>query len=120
MNLASIRLFVRDLPSALRFYSETLGLKLEADGSEWGHCIFRLNDILLVIELVAPDAPAGDQGLVSRFTGLSFRADDIHSEHRRLRDLGVEFTSPPEVQAWGGTMATFKDPSGNQLQLVQY
>ena len=28
-------------------------------------------------------------------------------------------TMPPERQIWGGILATFCDPSGNQLQIVQ-
>lgn len=32
---------------------------------------------------------------------------------------GVAFSGAPEPQAWGGTLATFMDPAGNRLQLVQ-
>ena len=45
--------------------------------------------------------------------------DDIHSEAKRLAAAGVEFIREPEQEAWGGWVATFKDPDGNVLQLLQ-
>ena len=37
-----------------------------------------------------------------------------------LKADGVSFVGPPEQQDWGGWLATMRDPSGNELQLVQY
>ena len=45
--------------------------------------------------------------------------DDIHAEARRLAESGVEFIREPEQESWGGWVATFKDPDGNVLQLLQ-
>ena len=45
--------------------------------------------------------------------------DDIHAEALRLTEAGVEFIRPPEQESWGGWVATFKDPDGNVLQLLQ-
>jgi uncharacterized glyoxalase superfamily protein PhnB len=36
-----------------------------------------------------------------------------------LRSRGVAFTGEPEKQFWGGTLATFKDPAGNELQICE-
>ena len=33
---------------------------------------------------------------------------------------GVEFIRPPEQEHWGGWVATFKDPDGNILQMLQF
>jgi len=44
---------------------------------------------------------------------------DIHSEAKRLADSGVEFIRQPEQESWGGWVATFKDPDGNVIQLMQ-
>jgi predicted enzyme related to lactoylglutathione lyase len=46
--------------------------------------------------------------------------DDIQQEHRRLVAQGVEFIRPPEQEHWGGWVATFKDPDGNILQMLQF
>ena len=45
---------------------------------------------------------------------------DIHEEHRRLAVAGVEFLRPPEQEHWGGWVATFRDPDGNILQMLQF
>ena len=119
MQLRTARIFVRDLPSASRFYEEILGLPLKANGSEQGFCVFGAGATSLVVERVDADAPVEDQVLVGRFTGLSFDVADIHSKVRELSTLGVAFTGLPERQGWGGILATLRDPAGNELQLVQ-
>ena len=45
--------------------------------------------------------------------------EDIHAEAKRLAEAGVEFIREPEQETWGGWVATFKDPDGNVLQLLQ-
>lgn len=120
LQLRAARLFVRDLEAARGFYAETLRLGLRQDGSGHGYCVFDAGAIDLVVEAVPHDAPAEDQALVARFSGLSFAVDDIAAAHRQLLALGVHFTGPPEAQFWGGWLATFCDPAGNELQLVQY
>lgn len=119
MNLSTARVFVRDLSSAEAFYKDTLGLPMQAGGAAAGFCVFGAGKCQLVVEAVPADAPREDQMLVGRFTGLSFTVSDIRARHRELEHAGVRFTGGPEVQPWGGTLATFRDPAGNELQLVQ-
>jgi uncharacterized glyoxalase superfamily protein PhnB len=45
--------------------------------------------------------------------------DDIHRQYQQLQEAGVEFIRPPEQEHWGGWIATFKDPDGNILQMLQ-
>lgn len=56
---------------------------------------------------------------MGRFTGLSFHVADIAASHAALLAMGVVFSGAPERQPWGGQLATFSDPDGNGLQLVQ-
>lgn len=116
MNLNTARIFVRDIASARTFYGATLGLRVLAAGD--GYCVFDAGNCELVVESVAADAPAQDQALVGRFTGLSFLVPSVHVTHQDLVGKGVRFTGPPERQFWGGTLATFSDPDGNELQIV--
>lgn len=120
MKLAALRIFVRDIVAARDFYAGALGLRLIADGTEHGYCVFDTEGADLVLEAVPTDAPADEQVLVGRFTGVSFAVDDIHAAHARLQAQGVAFSGTPETQAWGGVLATLTDPAGNELQLVQY
>ena len=119
MELNTARVFVNDIDIARHFYSSKLGLPLKADGGQHGYCVFKAGNTELVIEVVADDAPEEDRVLVGRFTGLSFNVKDIIEKHRQLVALGVTFTGAPERQFWGGILATLRDPSGNELQIVQ-
>ena len=56
---------------------------------------------------------------MGRFTGLSFAVDDVEAKHKELLALGVRFTGAPERQSWGGVLATFQDPEGNEMQIAQ-
>lgn len=96
-----------------------VGLPLKADGTEHGYCVFKSGGAELVVESVAADAPEDERILVGRFTGLSFTVVDAVAKHRELCAKGVTFTGQPEQQFWGGVVATFQDPSGNGLQIVQ-
>ena len=44
---------------------------------------------------------------------------DIHAVHKALVAKGVAFSRPPEQEEWKGWVATFADPDGNTLQLLQ-
>ena len=119
MKLSTARVFVRDLEAARSFYRDTLGLKLHAASDPLGYCVFESGGAQLVVESVPDHAPADEQCLVGRFTGLSFTVDSVAATYERLASRNVAFTGAPEAQAWGGVLATFKDPAGNELQLVQ-
>ena len=119
MNLNTARIFVRDIDEAKSFYAGALGLRLKADGSRHGFCVFDAGAATLVVEAVADGAPEEDVGLVGRFTGLSFDVPNAQSAYEDLRSRGVAFTHAPEEQAWGGILATLRDPSGNELQICE-
>lgn len=118
MNLNTARVFVHDIRQARDFYGHKLGLRINAQDLAHGYCVFNAGNCELVVEAVAEGAPAGEQALVGRFTGLSFLVPDVRVAHRDLVAKGVVFTGAPERQFWGGTLATFRDPDGNELQLV--
>ncbi len=50
---------------------------------------------------------------------VNLAVDDIRAVHARLEKAGVVFTRPPEAEKWGGQVASFLDPDGNLLQLMQ-
>ena len=127
MRLSAVRLFVHELAPARRFYEGVLGLPLRREGPGW--CVFALAASggaadpaapALVLESVSPEAPEDEQALVGRFSGVSFAVADIQVAFRQLQAGGVFFTGAPERQAWGGWLATFEDPAGNRLQIVQH
>lgn len=119
MKLSAVRIFVWNVEEARDFYLKILELPLKSDGSENGYCVMDAGGAQLILEAVSPDAPEEDKALVGRFTGLSFATDNIHDKHRELLSRGVRFSGDPQLQFWGGWLATLQDPAGNEVQLVQ-
>lgn len=120
MQLKTARIFVHDMAAAKAFYATALGLPLTAEDTHGDYCVFGAGHTVLVVECAAASAPQEERVLVGRFTGLSFTVPDIQGAYVDLRAKGVSFSGAPERQAWGGTLATFADPAGNALQLVQH
>lgn len=119
MQFDTIRLFVSDVARSKPFYQDSLGLNLEVDGSSEGYLVFSSAGISMVVENSEASDDTTGELLVGRFTGLSFRVVDISESYNKLIESGVEFLDPPEKQPWGGTIASFKDPDGNILTIVQ-
>lgn len=112
MKLTYARIFVHDLPAARAFYRDTLGL---AELWNWQDVAFGF-DAGATLILNETDGKHPDE--VGRFTGLSLEVADIDAAYSRLSSAGVVFTYPPTKEPWGGTLAHFKDCSGNILTLV--
>ncbi len=104
-----------DLNNLLPFYRDTLGLKvgLQTPG---------------FVVLGEPNAPAVALGTHSEVHGkasdparhiVGFDSDDIQADCARLKSAGVQFVEEPNQQGdlW---IATFKDPEGNYVQLLQF
>ena len=115
MELASVRIFVNDVPAAARFYADVVGL--EQVGSAPDVALFGSHP-QIVIE--AADAEAYAEGLVGRFTGVSFATEDAGALHRQLTGAGVPTHGAPERQAWGAIFLHADDPSGNTITFLQW
>jgi catechol 2,3-dioxygenase-like lactoylglutathione lyase family enzyme len=116
MRIRYLRVFVTDLPAAKTFYAQILGLDIlwEYENKAIG---FDLGPVLIV-EDVSSDEDRNERALAGRFVGCSIEVEDIQATYSELVTKGVHFTSPPEKQEWGGTLAHFEDPAGNVLTLV--
>ena len=100
---------------ALRgFYVDTLGLPPHTDRP--GHVNFQWGDIRLTISAHSEVHGVSDE---SRRTMLNLAVDDIEAVAARLRAAGTTFIREPSSEPWGGSIATFEDPDGNTLQLMQ-
>ena len=116
MKLYGVRIWVQDYDAARCFYAETLGLPLAWDMPEAGAFGVDVGATLIVERADSTDAESA--ALVGRFVGVSLQVEDIQETWHRLGELGVPFDGPPETQPWGGTLAHFRDPSGNVLTLL--
>jgi catechol 2,3-dioxygenase-like lactoylglutathione lyase family enzyme len=116
MRIRYLRVFVTDLPAARTFYTQILGLDVlwEYENKAIG---FDLG-LVLIVEDVSSDEDREERDLAGRFVGCSIEVEDIQATYSELMAKGVDFVAPPEKQEWGGTLAHFKDTSGNVLTLV--
>jgi catechol 2,3-dioxygenase-like lactoylglutathione lyase family enzyme len=100
------------------FYGDALGLKCTWRSSDQGVATYEVGfGPTIVVERKAP-AP-GRETLFGRFTGLSLEVADIEAAYQAMVDRGVPFDGPPTRQPWGGIMAFFRDPAGNEHTLLQ-
>ena len=113
-NVAGIIIWTDDLERLASFYRETLGLQphsVKPDSVAFSFGETRLS--LGKHDQVT--GPARDPYRIMINLGVT----DIHGLFRRLRDKGTPILRPPEQEHWGGWVATFRDPDGNILQLLQ-
>jgi predicted enzyme related to lactoylglutathione lyase len=97
-----------------RFYREILGLEARTRKADFVN--FDWHGVRLSVGV--HDGVRGASRDPRRVM-VNLAVDDIQAAFRRLGAAGVVFTRPPEREAWGGMVATFTDPDGNILQLMQ-
>jgi len=102
VKIYAIRIFVDDWSSACVFYENKLGLALEFKDETFGWAEFDVGGAKFGIERIDESSNDEQQSLVGRFVGVSLQVDNVQSTYEDLVNKGVEFTSGPEKQAWGG------------------
>lgn len=112
------RVFCYNYSKCLSFYKDTIGLPLKLGNEDTGWAEFDVGGLSLAIEKLDINDQESN-ALVGRFIGLSLEVDDLSMVYEELKSKGVEFTSAPKQQSWGGALAHFKDPAGNILTLLQ-
>ena len=50
---------------------------------------------------------------------IALRVSDFDAAHAKLKEAGVTFTTPPGDAVGGGRTILFRDPEGNELQIIQ-
>jgi catechol 2,3-dioxygenase-like lactoylglutathione lyase family enzyme len=133
-QLTHVNVWVHDQDEALAFYTERVGLELRDDVTvpEMGN--FRWLTVglpgqpdvaLALMSVPGPpvfDADTRDQlnALVAKGAagGLFVSTDDCRASYEELRSRGVEFSEEPTERPYG-VDAAFRDPSGNNIRLVQ-
>lgn len=114
-SIGQIHISVDDIPRAVSFYRDVLGMTLLFEVPEQSMAFFDCGGVRLYL-----GKPESDD-FRSRPL-IYYRADDIHAAHKALREAGVDLGSPPHVVHATDTMelwlADFFDPSGNRFCLM--
>lgn len=113
-GIVGVILWTEDVERLAAFYRDVLELTPHSTRPDF--VAFSLGDLRLSI---------GRHDSVSGRTSDPFRimvnlgVQDIQRVVARLKQRGVAFIREPEQERWGGWVATFSDPDGNMLQLLQ-
>jgi catechol 2,3-dioxygenase-like lactoylglutathione lyase family enzyme len=110
---------VRDMPAALRFYRDVLGLRVVEESAHWS--ALDVGGVRVGLHgtggAPVPTVPRSAGGAKAGAT-LTLRVGDLHAAVTRLKQAGVQFLGDVDTGAWGST-AAFEDPDGNVLKLMQ-
>lgn len=103
---------VKDFEQAKKFYGESLGLQKTFEMEQWA-------------EFAGGEGEASIGVAVNPYAGkepgatVVLQVPDIERERKRLESRGVSFEGETEEIPGVVKLATFRDPSGNRLQLCQ-
>ena len=113
-GMAGVTIWTDHLDSLVRFYRDILRLPLHSERDNF--VAFRFGDVRLNLGLHSQvRGPSRDSYRVM----INLGTKDIYSVYEHLVAHGVIVIRAPEQEQWGGWVATFLDPDGNILQLLQ-
>jgi predicted enzyme related to lactoylglutathione lyase len=105
--------WTRDLDRAAAFYAEVVGLTLvHRAGNEWAE--FDAGPVRFALHGTADDGPLPGGGTVV------LKVEDLDAARWTLEERGAVFDAHVgEVEGFA-RFATFRDPDGNPVQLIEY
>ena len=115
-SINPIILFVKDYEKSLRFYRDTLGLKQTSqEEPEEKFATFDIGGTVFALH-GGYDGEVMKEGNIA----LHFAVEDIKKEVEGLKANGVKFTKEIRKMPWGAYQATFRDPDGNEMDMMQH
>ena len=134
IRISTTQLWVHDQDEALAFYTQKVGFEVRSDVTveELGN--FRWLTVapagqpdVDIVLMAIPGPPVMDEAtaedvrnlMAKGFAGTIFlNTDDCQASYEELTARGVEFVDRPEQRPYGIDSA-FRDPSGNNVRLIQ-
>ncbi len=118
-GISDVYLNVQDMNRAVAFYRDVLQMKV-IDTDEWWSSL-ECGGIRIGLHGTGgkpvPAIPHDAHGAHCGAT-LTLRTDDIRADFARMEKAGARFLSKIEEEPWG-KLATFVDPDGNVLKLME-
>jgi catechol 2,3-dioxygenase-like lactoylglutathione lyase family enzyme len=110
--------YAQDLPAAVAFYRDVLGLREVDDG------VLRLEDggVLLLFDpsrSSQPGRPVPSHGPSGGSVHVAFAVEELEPWRERLAAAGVEIEHEHEWARGGARSLYVRDPAGNSVELVE-
>jgi catechol 2,3-dioxygenase-like lactoylglutathione lyase family enzyme len=134
LKISSAQLWVHDQETALKFWTEKVGMEVREDVSlpemgdfRWLTVGPRGQDDVSIVLMAVPGPPVMDEAtraqvldvVAKGFAGTVFlTTDNLAAAYEELSARGVEFNEPPHEMPYG-IDSGFRDPSGNSVRLTQ-
>jgi predicted enzyme related to lactoylglutathione lyase len=111
-GLDHVYYWTSDMDRAVAFYRDAVGLRLtRREGDAWAE--FDAGAVRFALHGgVDGTAPAGGTAV--------FEVDDLDVERRRLMERGVSFDQDDGEVPGLARFASFRDPDGNVVQIIEY
>ncbi len=120
---------VHDPDTALRFYTDTLGLELRNDVARDQFRWITVGagaqpEVSIILTNYLNGSPADSDELAAlvakgAVNGAWFHSDDLDATFEKVRDSGAEIVQEPTEQPWGSRDFALRDPSGNLVRIDQ-
>jgi glyoxylase I family protein len=117
-DIHHVSLLIEDLPRALAFYRDVLGLEEDRQRTDLGYpgaWLQVAHQQIHLLQLPNPDPVSGRPPHAGRDRHLALVVSDLDSLQERLVQRGIEYT-----RSRSGRRALFcRDPDGNGLEFVE-
>jgi catechol 2,3-dioxygenase-like lactoylglutathione lyase family enzyme len=134
LKITHAHLWVHDQEEARAFYTDKVGMEVREDvtlpelgGFRWLSVGPPAQPDVALALIAVPGPPVMDDDTAAKVreltgkgaTGTVFLGtDDCRASYEEMKARGVEFTEEPSERPYG-IDAAFRDPSGNQIRIVQ-
>jgi catechol 2,3-dioxygenase-like lactoylglutathione lyase family enzyme len=116
-----------DVGKLADWYCQHLGMKIVGDDAKtppslllgYGKTAQDGTTLELMPVKNAGTAPAEQPRFCPGLRHLAVRVSDFDQAYARLKEAGVVFLFEPVIAVGGGKIVSFRDPEGNELQIVQ-
>ena len=134
LKISHATVWVHDQDEAVAYYTDRVGLEIREDvtlpelgGFRWVTVGAPGQDDVALALIAVPGPPVFDEETAAQVRTLTAKGasggaflstDDCQASYDEMKARGVEFTEEPSPRPYG-IDAAFRDPSGNQVRLVQ-
>jgi methylmalonyl-CoA epimerase len=127
-----IGIITNNLQKSVEFYTDVLGFsvstKIEMDDTGFSAIFVEKNGSKIELIGYRGEIPKRSEGIEIKMGGVSipindhitFTVDDIGATVTELKEKGVEFVLEPIQLEGGMKLASFKDPNGVLIELVEH